>query len=247
MGSGRPGTGSRPGLIAAVVVLVSVVLIGLAVMIGIRLGGNSLAEQTATGPVSTSQKSTTTTTTRVTRTSRTTTSTAPTTTRRATAVCDARVINADLGYPGSGARIIDCGGGWAVMASEHSGDPFWVSFQGGRWQAERGVSMYLMTCPDEAIARGAPAWLADKHLTCETVTSTSRPGSSRPSSRTTAPRTPTGTGASPTARPTSPTPTGPSGSPTATTSAATSTTSSPSTDPTATDTEDAEFAPAPAP
>lgn len=78
--------------------------------------------------------------------------------------CDAGVINADLLYPNSGARIIDCGSGWAVMASAVSGDPYWVAYSDGRWRRVGDVSIYLGTCPDEAIARGAPAWMAQKHL-----------------------------------------------------------------------------------
>lgn len=215
-GPGRPGgAGSGPpqGVIAAVVVLVALVVIGFAVVIGVRLGGSYLGERTATGPVATSTTSTSRTPPRP-RTSSTTTE--ATTTRRATAVCDARTINADLGYPGSGSRIIDCGSGWAVMASEHSGDPYWVSFRGGRWQAERGISMYLLTCPDEAIARGAPAWMADKHLTCSSLnSSTSTTRSS--STRTSGPRP----SVSPSVRPS------PSASPSPSTSASTSTSASP--------------------
>ncbi|GAA1745401.1 hypothetical protein GCM10009832_31530 [Dietzia kunjamensis subsp. schimae] len=78
--------------------------------------------------------------------------------------CDAGVINSDLLYPNSGARIIDCGSGWAVMASAVSGDPYWVAYADGRWRRVGSVSIYLGTCPDEAIARGAPAWMAQKHL-----------------------------------------------------------------------------------
>lgn len=78
--------------------------------------------------------------------------------------CDAGVINSDLLYPNSGARIIDCGSGWAVMASAVSGDPYWVAYSDGRWRRVGDVSIYLGTCPDEAIARGAPAWMAQKHL-----------------------------------------------------------------------------------
>ncbi|MGI9587660.1 MAG: hypothetical protein ACR2MR_05575 [Dietzia maris] len=78
--------------------------------------------------------------------------------------CDAGVINADLLYPNSGARIIDCGSGWAVMASAVSGDPYWVAYSDGRWRRVGDVSIYLGTCPDEAIALGAPAWMASKHL-----------------------------------------------------------------------------------
>lgn len=78
--------------------------------------------------------------------------------------CDAGVINSDLLYPNSGARIIDCGSGWAVMASAVSGDPYWVAYSDGRWRRVGDVSIYLGTCPDEAIALGAPAWMASKHL-----------------------------------------------------------------------------------
>lgn len=78
--------------------------------------------------------------------------------------CDAGVINSDLLYPNSGARIIDCGSGWAVMASAVSGDPYWVAYSDGRWRRVGRISIYLGTCPEEAIARGAPAWMAQKHL-----------------------------------------------------------------------------------
>jgi hypothetical protein len=119
----------------------------------------------------------------------------PTAARQRGAVCDALVINADLGYPDSGARIIDCGAGWAVMASEISGDPFWVAYRGGRWQSVRDVSIYQSTCPDEAIARGAPAWMAIKHLgPCPTATppsSTSRATSTTAASSTATPPTST--------------------------------------------------------
>lgn len=78
--------------------------------------------------------------------------------------CDAPVINSDLLYPNSGARIIDCGSGWAVMASAVSGDPYWVAYSDGRWRRVGRISIYAGTCSDEAIARGAPAWMASKHL-----------------------------------------------------------------------------------
>ncbi|UVE93841.1 hypothetical protein [Dietzia sp. B32] len=78
--------------------------------------------------------------------------------------CDAGVINSDLLYPNSGAQIIDCGSGWAIMASAVSGDPYWVAYSGGRWRRVGDVSIYLGTCPADAIARGAPAWMAQKHL-----------------------------------------------------------------------------------
>ena len=232
-GPGRPGrrAGSGPpqGVIAAVVVLVALMVIGAAVVVGIRLGGSYLGEQTATGPVPTSTK-TTTRTPPAPRTSSTTSE--ATTTRRATATCDARAINRDLGYPGSGSRIIDCGSGWAVMASEHSGDPYWVSFRGGRWQAERGISMYLFTCPDEAIARGVPAWMADKHLTCTSLRS-STSASRSSGTRTSAPRTSVSPSVrpspslSPSASPSSSASSSPSVAPTQT-SGGTTTTTSPS-------------------
>ncbi|WP_069390057.1 hypothetical protein [Dietzia sp. WMMA184] len=78
--------------------------------------------------------------------------------------CDAPVINSDLLYPNSAARIIDCESGWAVMASAVSGDPYWVAYSDGRWRRVGRISIYAGTCSDEAIARGAPAWMASKHL-----------------------------------------------------------------------------------
>lgn len=78
--------------------------------------------------------------------------------------CDSAVINADLLFPNSGARVLDCQAGWAVMASAVSGDPYWVTFSEGRWRRVPGVSRDLGTCSDQAIARGAPAWMARKHL-----------------------------------------------------------------------------------
>ena len=236
-GSGpvRPGkvAGSGPpqGVIAAVVVLVALVVIGIAVVIGIRLGGSYLGEQAATGPVPTSTK----TTTRTPPAPRTSSTTAtPTSTRSATAVCDASVINSDLGYPSSGSRIIDCGSGWAVMASDHSGDPYWVSFRGGRWQTERGISMYLFTCPDEAIAQGAPEWMADRHLTCTSLrpsTSTSRSSStSAPvlSSSVPSPSPSPSSSRSSSASPSSSASSSPSAAPTQTSEGTTTTTTQPS-------------------
>lgn len=78
--------------------------------------------------------------------------------------CDPAVINADLLFPNSGARVLDCQAGWAVMASAVSGDPYWVAFSDGRWRRVPGVAESLGTCSDQAIARGAPAWMARKHL-----------------------------------------------------------------------------------
>ena len=78
--------------------------------------------------------------------------------------CDSAVINADLLFPNSGARIIDCQAGWAVMASAVSGDRYWVAFSDGRWRRVADVSIRLGTCPAEAVAKGAPAWMAQKHL-----------------------------------------------------------------------------------
>lgn len=192
------GEGRSRRVTAAVVVLVALLAIGVAVAIGLRLGDIGLGDRPATGPVAGDATSSTSrtaprprsgssttgaTTTAVTTTA--VTSTARTAARTVGAVCDSRRINADLGYPGSGSRIVDCGGGWAVMASEHSGDPYWVSFRDGRWRNERSISMYLFTCPDEAIARGAPAWMADKHLSncpaLNPVTSDSRTPGTRPS------------------------------------------------------------------
>lgn len=78
--------------------------------------------------------------------------------------CDSEVINSDLLFQNSGARIVDCGSGWAVMASAVSGDPYWVAYSAGRWRRVEEVSIYRGTCADDAIARGAPAWMAQKHL-----------------------------------------------------------------------------------
>ncbi|GLB64808.1 hypothetical protein NCCP2495_26880 [Dietzia sp. NCCP-2495] len=187
-GEGRPRR-----VTAAVVVLVALLAIGVAVAIGLRLGDIGLGDRPATGPVAGDATSSTSRTAPRPRSGSSTTdaastavtSTARTTARTVGAVCDARRINADLGYPGSGSRIVDCVGGWAVMASEHSGDPYWVSFRDGRWRNERSISMYLFTCPDEAIARGAPAWMADKHLSncpaLNPVTSDRRPPGTGPS------------------------------------------------------------------
>ncbi|MFN3600052.1 MAG: hypothetical protein ACK4UY_01535 [Dietzia sp.] len=149
--------------------LAVVVVVGVLVVVATTVALNRAPDDTPLETVATPTSQNTTTTS--TRAPRTTTTTAPGTTVVAVpaAVCDAGVINADLGYPGSGSRVIDCGGGWAVMASEISGDPYWVVFRNGRWRHADGVSIYTMTCPDEAIAMGAPAWLARKYLvTCRT-------------------------------------------------------------------------------
>ena len=189
-------TGPSNRVLAAVIIAVAVVVIGGAVAIGIRLAGDYSGEGAASGPL-TSLSATPVDRPDRTRDRSSTSSTTPTTTamRRAAASCDARSINTDLGYPASGSRIIDCGGGWAVMASEQSGDPYWVAFRDGRWRAVRDVSMYQLTCPDEAIAKGAPGWMARKHLdTCpslnpstsdrRTTTRPVPPRSPRPSSST---------------------------------------------------------------
>ena len=165
-GSSGGRSGSRAGVMIAGLVLLGVVLVVGAVVVGVRMAGD-YSGKTAWGPI------TSLTATPVdlpdrdrsgTSTSKRATSTAPTTAGRNAAVCDARRINADLGYPTSGSRVISCGDGWAVMASARSGDPYWVSYRDGRWQTVDDISMYLMTCPDEAISRGAPEWMAQKHL-----------------------------------------------------------------------------------
>ena len=108
--------------------------------------------------------------------------------------CDAAVINADLLFPNSGARILDCRSGWAVMASAITGDPYWVEFSDGRWRRAGDVSIYQGTCVDEAVARGAPVWMARKYLgDCrawdrgEATARTVAPGPAVPSSTATSP------------------------------------------------------------
>lgn len=78
--------------------------------------------------------------------------------------CDAAVINSDLRFPRSGARILDCRSGWAVMGAAISGDPYLVVFSDGRWRRPGDVALRSGACADEAISRGAPAWMAVKHL-----------------------------------------------------------------------------------
>lgn len=177
------------GLFPALVALAVVLAVALGVVIALIIGSGGLIEEAADETAAPTTTRTAMTTAPTPRTRATTTT--PTTTRSG-AVCDARVINSDQGYPGSGSRIIDCGGGWAVMASEHSGDPYWVAFRNGRWRSVDDVSMYLMTCPEEAIAKGAPAWLARKHLDCRTVdpATSTRPSASRPSRTSTSSRAP---------------------------------------------------------
>lgn len=114
--------------------------------------------------------------------------------------CDAPVINADLHHPRSRARIIDCQAGWAVMASGVTGNPYWVAYSHGRWRRVGGVPMSPGTCPEVAIDRGAPVWMAQKHLgdcgsgewrapTTSTATAPSRTSSESPSIVSTTPRT----------------------------------------------------------
>lgn len=115
--------------------------------------------------------------------------------------CDSAVINADLLFPNSGARIIDCQAGWAVMASAVSGDPYWVAYSDGRWRRAPDVSIHLGTCPAEAIAKGAPAWMAQKHLT--SCAPSERPGPAAPTPTPSPARTsPATTSARPPAAPT---------------------------------------------
>ena len=154
------------GLFPALVALAVALAVALGVVIALIIGSGGLIEEAADETAAPTMTRTATTTAPTPRTRATTTT--PTTSRSGP-VCDARVINSDLGYPDSGARIIDCGSGWAVMASEHSGDPYWVAYRNGRWRSVDDVSIYQMTCPEEAIAKGAPAWLARKHLDCRTV------------------------------------------------------------------------------
>ena len=164
--------GLFPALVAATVVVAA----ALGVVLALIIGSGGMIEEAAD---ETAAPTTTRTATTTAPTPRTRATTTPTTTRSG-AVCDARAINRDLGYPSSGARIIDCSGGWAVMASEHSGDPYWVAYRNGRWRSVDDVSMYLFTCPEEAIARGAPAWMARKHLDCRTEAPTPRSTSRAP-------------------------------------------------------------------
>lgn len=115
--------------------------------------------------------------------------------------CDSAVINADLLFPNSGARIIDCQAGWAVMASAVSGDPYWVAYSDGRWRRAPDVSIHLGTCPAEAIAKGAPAWMAQKHLVGCASSERSGPPAPTPTptpARTSAAATPARPPASPT-------------------------------------------------
>lgn len=159
------GDGPSRGLVTALAAVAGVLVVTIGVVVALIAGGRS-PDTIATGDAGATVASTTAaTTTRTPRTSAPATTTPVTAAaRRAGPVCDARVINTDLGYPGSGSRIIDCGGGWAVMGSEISGDPYWVAYSDGRWRRVEDISMYLMTCPDEAIARGAPERMAWKHL-----------------------------------------------------------------------------------
>lgn len=99
--------------------------------------------------------------------------------------CDAPVINSDLGFPNSRARILDCGTGWAVLASGVSGAPYWVAYSDGRWRRTPDVSASRGTCQEEAIARGVPEWMARRHLgTCPLPTG---PGQGRPGATTPSP------------------------------------------------------------
>ncbi|MET3861860.1 cytoskeletal protein RodZ [Dietzia sp. 2505] len=162
----RGGGRSAAYPVLAVAVVVGVLLATVTTVALLRARHETSPEVTApSGPGATTTATST-------RSSRATTSAPATDTSvvpAPAAVCDAGVINTDLGYPDSGARIIDCDAGWAVMASDISGDPFWVVFQNGRWRQADGVSIYTMTCPDEAIAMGAPVWMARRHLiTCRT-------------------------------------------------------------------------------
>lgn len=185
-GDGSVGR-SRLYLAVAVVVAAAVVIAAVAVVAILRSHEESpspVVEDLTSSTTSTPRTSTASTSTQGPR--PTAKSAAETTVaQQATAVCDAAAINRDLGYPGSGSRIIDCGGGWAVMASEMSGDPFWVTFQGGGWRSANNVSIYTMTCPEAAVALGAPAWMANKHLSCRTQEwATAAPSTRSPSRRT---------------------------------------------------------------
>lgn len=222
--SPRPGpptvspTAPPTGVIAAGVVVVSMLAIGFAVAVGLRLGGSYLGDTLSSGPLPTSTR---TPVTRPDRTPRSTTDAARATTsprsvsaRRASATCsELRSLTAP-GELAAGSRIVDCADGWAVLSSAHSGDPYWVAYRDGRWQPVSDISMYLLTCPDEAIAQGAPAWMAERHLgTCpdrHLRTSALRTFPTRAGAERTTPRPP-GTSPPPASPPTSvvPTATGP--------------------------------------
>ncbi|MBB0968304.1 hypothetical protein G6016_04875 [Dietzia aerolata] len=190
--SGASRSGPPTGVIAAAVVTVAVLVIGLAVVVGLRLSGTNLGDTISWGPLQTSTRTPVTRPDRTPRstsdTTRSTTSTRATTTaRRASASCSELRTLTSPGELAAGSRIVDCADGWAVLASAHSGDPYWVAYRNGRWQPVNDISMYLLTCPDEAIAQGAPAWMAERHLgNCpdrNPGNSSIRPGTERPSPR----------------------------------------------------------------
>lgn len=210
--SGEGGVGPRAVYVAVAVVLTAAVLIAVGTTVALLRSREAPTAEAAATSTSSSTTSTSA------RRSGSATETAPATVVAPArgAVCDAEVIASDLGYPGSGGRIIDCGGGWAVMASEFSGDPYWVTFRGGRWTSADGVSMYTGTCPDEAIALGAPAWMAREHLgTCRTTmratpstgTRARTPRSPSSSGSSVAPRQPAATSRLPSSPSVPPTPT----------------------------------------
>lgn len=193
---GVRGGGRSPVYAALAVVVVVGVLVATVTTVALMRS----RDETSPGVTAPAGPSTTATSTRASRATTTAPATPTAVVPAPAAVCDAGVINTDLGYPDSGARIIDCDAGWAVMAGDISGDPFWVVFRNGRWRQADGVSIYTMTCPDEAIAMGAPAWMARRHLvTCRTsMTSAVVPSPRAMTTRGAAPPTTIRTTAAPT-------------------------------------------------
>lgn len=189
-GAGHGGDGRSRIPLAIAMVAVAAVLIVVTTTVALLLAHDESPSETAATPTSSSAAATSTGSSSGPATPpRTTTSAPENTAQQPAAVCEAGVINRDLGYPDSGARIIDCAGGWAVMASAVSGDPFWVSFHDGRWHLNEDVSIYTLTCPEEAIALGAPGWLAYEHLSCEDVTRFTTAPAPRPPAPTRTPDT----------------------------------------------------------
>lgn len=136
-GAGREKSGGSKGLIAGAIAVVALVVLGLAVFVGLRLGGDDSDEEliAEAGGETTSEQA-----------------------DARAAECEEALIGAE-----GVTRVIDCGDGWAVLEREGANEPYWVTYRDGGWTTVNNDVRYVMTC-DEALAHGVPAWMAARYV-----------------------------------------------------------------------------------
>lgn len=132
-GDGRSG-GSK-GLITGAVVVAVLLVLGLAVFVGLGLGGDNADEELVADADPTSEQA------------------------------DARAADCEESLIGSEGvtRVIDCGEGWAVLEREGVDEPSWMTYRDGRWTTVNNHVNHVMTC-DEALTHGVPAWMAARYV-----------------------------------------------------------------------------------